>query len=456
MNAFRRTAAQKFFIPLLYKYWNIPVFQEYENLMQHDRWSEDKLAALQEQKLTEILRYACLYIPYYQNIMEKAGIGADDIKDKTALSFFPVLTKPIIQERFDDLVDPKMSQKEYVTEHSGGSTGQPTKVRRYLKARAAVHASTWRANSWMGWEIGDPWIWLWGRLSTSKSSWKSKLVNLYKTLGCQESFFNVHGLDKKKLLKFARAVRLFRPKLIEGYTNAFYQLCLLLRQENIELPKLMGVATTAETLYSEQRRLIEDVLGCKVFNRYASSEVGLIASECSEHDGLHLAAENIYIECVKEDKSPVAPGEPGKLLITDLNNRVMPLIRYDLGDMGIISTEPCKCGRPYPLLQKVIGRQSDVLRLPNKKIVFPDDLAEIFYPLPQVRKFQVIQEELSKVNVFVALKSGSEDESLKALIYRQLQEALGDGTDIKLDFVEDIPILSSGKHRICISKVSQS
>ncbi len=449
---FRKLFAQKFFIPLLYRYWNVPALSEYAELMRHDNWSAEQLRELQEQKLIEILRYAAVHIPYYRKIMEKSGIRTEDIRNKDAISAFPILTKKIIQENFDNLVAPNMSSREYTTEHSGGSTGQPTKVRRSLSARAAVHAATWRANCRMGWEPGDPWVWLWGRLSTTESSWRSKLLNFYKTFACQEAFFNVHGLDRKKLSDFTRFMRGFRPKIIEGYTNALYYLSLLVRQENLALPKLMGVANTAETLFPDQRKVIEEVLGCKVFNRYASSEVGVIATECSAGN-LHIVVENIYIECVGEDGKALPPGTQGKLLITDLRNYAMPLIRYELGDTGIMASSPCVCGLPYPCLEKVIGRLSDILRLPNKKIVFPDDLAEIFYPLQMVKKFQVIQENADKVRVIVVLKTATEDESLTAQIYRNLKIALGDEVEISLEFAEDIPILPSGKHRICISKL---
>lgn len=452
MVNFRKLSARKLFIPLLYHYWKVPVFREYDEMMSHDRWSEDQLRALQEQKLIEILRYAAVHIPYYRKIMEKSGIRAEDIGNKEALSLFPVLTKKIIQENFDDLVAPNMSSREYTTEHSGGSTGQPTKVRRSLSARAAVHAATWRANCRMGWEPGDPWVWLWGRLSTTESSWRSKLLNIYKTFGCREALFNVHGLDRKKLSDFTRFMRGFRPKIIEGYTNALYYLSLLVRQENVALPKLLGVANTAETLFPDQRKVIEEVLGCKVFNRYASSEVGVIATEC-QSGSLHIVVENIYIESVGEDGKAVPSGTEGKLLITDMRNYAMPLIRYELGDAGVLASSPCVCGLPYPCLEKVIGRLSDILRLPNNRIVFPDDLAEIFYPLPMVNKFQVIQEKADKVRVIVVLKTATADESLTALIRRNLKTALGDEVDISLEFAEDIPILPSGKHRICISKL---
>jgi phenylacetate-CoA ligase len=454
LESIRAFMARKIFLPVLYTYWKTPAFSQYNELMSHETWSAEQIKSLQDRKLAEILQYAFLHIPYYHQVLKAKGIELSDLQNAEAISYFPVLTKKIIQDRHDELVDPGIPRKDYVIEHSGGSTGQPTVVRRDIRARAATHAATWRCNHWIGWEIGEPWMWLWGRLSTTKASGLTKLVNLYKTYVGQEVFFNVHGLDKEKLLGFARQMQSFKPKVIVGYTNAFYQLCLLAKRENIRLPSPSGIATTSETLFAEERRLIEEVLGCRVFNRYASSEVGVIAAECSAHKGLHLMMENVYTECVSEDGSPVPPGVVGKILVTELNNRAMPLIRYDLGDGGVMASSPCLCGRPYPCLEKITGRISDAIRLPDK-VVFAEDLGEIFYPLSDsVEKFQVVQEELTKIEIFLVFRPDKETDEIKNLIYRQMREGIGDGVDITIQVVKDIPILASGKHRICISKVS--
>ena len=445
--------SKSFFTPILYKYWRIPAFDFYSRLIDNDALSKIDLEEIQKEKITKIMRYAFVNTPYYRNALNEKQISMKDLKDPNAIEAFPILTKKIIQENFNELINPLVDLNNFTLARSGGSTGEPTKVRRDLTAMAYTHAATWRANQWMGWRIGEPWMWLWGRLSTTKSSWKSKVLNIYKTVATQEAFFNVHRLDKNKIHAFVRAMRWFRPKVIEGYTNAFYQLCLLLKDENLRMPPLLGIATTAETLYPEQRKLIEDVLGCRIFNRYASSEVGLIASECSAHEGLHIAMENVYLECIREDGVPAAPGQIGKILITDLNNLSMPLIRYDLSDVGIVSPDPCSCGRPYTCLEKVIGRESDVLKLPGNKIVFPDDLAEIFYPINEVKQFQVIQDAPSKVSVYLVLERRKDFDRLKPGILKFLKEALGKETDIELRCVDNIPILPSGKHRICISKM---
>ena len=280
------------------------------------------------------------------------------------------------------------------------------------------------------------------------------MLNAYKTYAARESFFNVHGLDRNKLLHFTQKMKSFKPAIMVGYTNAFYHLSRLIKDEGIRVPKPLGIVTTAETLFPEQRHAIEDAFGCSVFNRYASSEVGVIAAECTAHEGMHIMTENVYVEILREDGTPALPGTPGKILVTDLNNLAMPLIRYDLGDIGVLSKKKCSCGRPYPCLEKVTGRLSDILQLPNGRIVFPDDLAEIFYPIQEVRKFQVLQEEKSKVTVKMVLESSENVHQLLDEIEDKLEKALEGEVVIETKIVDDIEILPSGKHRICISNLA--
>jgi phenylacetate-CoA ligase len=447
-------ASKNIFIPLLYKYWNVPVFEHYRNLIESEKWSLGRLIELQRNKLSEVMQHAYLFIPYYQKVITEMGASLEDMKNPEMVHAFPILTKEIVQERFNDLVNPNFRKRDYAVEHTSGSAGQPTKVRKDLNARAAVHAATWRSNNWIGWELGDPWVWLWGRLSTTQTSWKTSYLNWYKARLTGEVFFNIHGLDRGKVHQFVDMMRSTVPTIIVGYTNALFHLCDLIKEESVALRSPRGVGTTAETLLPHQRELIEEVMGCQVYDRYSSSEVGPIAAECSAHNGLHLIMENIYMECVKDDETLTPDGQPGRVLITDLNNRAMPLIRYDLGDLAIIKPpSQCSCGRSHQRLEKIVGRLSNVITLPGGRFLFPEDLGEIFYPLDSVRRFQVIHEQPTKIKVLLALKKNSDSVHLVDLMRKQLQEACGNGIELELSLVDDIPIESSGKHQTCISKI---
>jgi phenylacetate-CoA ligase len=128
------------------------------------------------------------------------------------------------------------------------------------------------------------------------------------------------------------------------------------RDEGIGGIRPKGIISSAEVLTPENRELIETTFGCRVFDRYGCREVSVIASECGEHQGLHINADNLLVETVT-DQGPVR-GEDGEVLITDLRNFAMPLIRYRIKDVGRLLPQACGCGRGLPLMRISGGRTS--------------------------------------------------------------------------------------------------
>ena len=121
-------------------------------------------------------------------------------------------------------------------------------------------------------------------------------------------------------------------------------------------------------LHANQRRLLEETFGAEVFERYGSEETSIIASECSEHRGMHVADEHLIVEVLDERGLPVGPGEEGEIVVTDSFNRVLPLIRYRLGDVGVRG-EACPCGRGLSVLARVHGRVADNVVTPEGRTV---------------------------------------------------------------------------------------
>src|SRR5258707_1233614 len=148
-------------------------------------------------------------------------------------------------------------------------------------------------------------------------------------------------------------------------------------------------------LHDWQRRAIERAFGCPVTNRYGCEEVSLIACECERHGGLHVNADGIYLEVVRTDGTPAEPGEAGSLLVTDLVNRAMPLLCYQVGDVGALSERRCACGRGLPLLDRLEGREADYVVTPRGQLVSGISLTDHFATLvPGVAQLQIIQESV--------------------------------------------------------------
>ena len=150
---------------------------------------------------------------------------------------------------------------------------------------------------------------------------------------------------------------------------------------------------------------------------------------------------------------PVSNGEPGSVVVTDLTNYAMPFIRYQIGDIAVPDTQPCPCGINLPLIRDIKGRLSDVILTPDRRYIFADDIAEIFYPMVEIRQFQVIQHRLNAITVMLVKKAGVGGE-INQYVKNRIQEAIGENIEVSLQVVDHIPLLSSGKHRICISEIS--
>jgi phenylacetate-CoA ligase len=216
---------------------------------------------------------------------------------------------------------------------------------------------------------------------------------------------------------------------------------------------LKMVKCTAETILDYQKLFIESVFGCKMVSEYGSAEAGVIAFECPE-GGLHLMDDCVYVEFVDESGNPVRPGKKARVVVTNLCNYSMPVLRYELGDMGVASHRSCTCGRGLQLMESVEGRISDELTTPDGKKAHASlfffivrRLMEKGFVIKQWRVYQTAVDELK-----IKIVKGP-DFSNKALEYmdKKLHQQLGSEMTIHYEFVADIPRESSGKLKNFVS-----
>ena len=206
-------------------------------------------------------------------------------------------------------------------------------------------------------------------------------------------------------------------------------------------------------LTAESRSLIESTFGCRVFNRYGSREFAVIASECDAHQGLHISAENLLVE-VLVNGVPTTD-QDGEIVITDLTNFAMPLIRYRTRDMGRLEMRACRCGRGLPLLHLTGGRTTDFLTGINGQKVSGIVLATYgITGIPGVRQIQFVQDRLESVTVRIVRGPEWSEESLRTLTSR-VHSFLGESMALETEFADHIPLEPSGKYRFSISRLPQ-
>ena len=224
--------------------------------------------------------------------------------------------------------------------------------------------------------------------------------------------------------------------------------------QNCGDPKIRPKAIISgyELLDKGARQYFSEAFDTEIFDRYGCIEAGWIAWECPEHIGHHIDTDNIIMEFIK-DGEPVTEGERGKIIITTLHNYAMPLIRYEVGDIGTLTDEICPCGRKLPLIKIIDGRIEDIIVLPDRQLIPPYRLMyrmSLFYP--SISKYQIIQENENLVVIKIVECSGFTSKMREA-IENNYRKILGGDVEIRLVSVDTLPQEKSGKFRTVISKV---
>jgi phenylacetate-CoA ligase len=300
--------------------------------------------------------------------------------------------------------------------------------------------------------MGEKRAYIWGApMDISKrASIKGEIANWMTNI----FFLSAYKLSEESMHEYAIKLRRFKPKLLIGYSSVLALFAEFLQANNITDVSPEAIISSAEVLYPYQRKLIESVFNCKVFNRYGSREVAHIACECDRHNGMHINAERVYIEFLKDDK-PVEPGESGEILVTSLDNYGMPFIRYAIGDIGIPSDRICKCGRGLPLMENVEGRSFDIIIGTNG-----NRLGGTFWTIllrrtvQGIKQFQVIQNSKSRLDIKIVKDGSLFNSSCIPKLVEKIKEYCGSDMRVEFHVVNSITPTKSGKHRFVISEIA--
>ena len=414
--------------------------------------SPAEVARLQQQYLHQTLRYANAYVPYYQQVFQQAGFHPDDIlKDPAAIQKIPLLSKSLIRQNADRLisVDPA-KQAELYKIKTGGTTGEPLHFTKDALYRSYNIAHDYHVMTWAGWQIGQPQFWLWGHVPDANPPAASLLTRAKEYLAARYDS-NAFILSDESMGKFAAQIQKNPGGILWSYVSTAHRFAQFIRDKTYPNLRLKAVYTAAEPLFESQRQFIQDVLRAPVFNNYSSIDTGDIASECNQHQGLHILARNCCVEVLRNGR-PAPDGEEGEFVITTLTNFGAPLIRYQIEDWGRKSNRQCACGRGLPLLEVVEGRKIDLFKTRDGRTVYGAFAKDLIPTLGDVRQFQVVQKSLDLL-VFKIAHKGPLDQNRLARIAQVSKDALGENVEVRFEFVDRLPATPTGKHRYLVSEL---
>ncbi len=412
--------------------------------------SLDTIKLRQWAALKKTLEYAWAHSPYYRRQFDQAGMTPADIKTYDDYLKFPITTKQNIRDNADAFISDEFVREQLSTAKTGGSTGVSLHLFFDKECEEKRNAAALMADQWSGWKLGMKKAAIWGNPPVA-STFKQKVRAAFLE---RCIFLDTMCLNDQSMGEFVQKWHAEHPQAIFGHSHSIYILARYLDEKGVSDIRPTSIVSTSMMLLQHERDLIEKVFQCPVTNRYGCEEVGLIACECEQHNGMHLNAEHLFIEFLREDGTPAAPGEPGRIVLTDFSNRGMPLLRYRVEDVGVPSDRVCACGRGLPLMERVEGRVADFLIAPNGSRVAGVSLVErTLTKIAGIEQMQLVQEERNAL-IVNRVKGSDFSPATDNALREEFMVVFGAEMRVDIRDVEKVPQEASGKYRFSICRIS--
>jgi len=407
-------------------------------------WSADRLKRAQMEQLQGLVQHATRHVPYYRDILPTAMDGP---MTEAAFRELPVLTRDALHEHFEAMrsehVPPQHGETRITS--TSGSTGKPVRVLQTVVMNHIAAALTLREHQWHARDVSGKLaaIHLIAKDRTAypgymQSEWGWPTSTVYTT--GDAALLSVQTSVAQQLDWLCE----FNPDYLLTLASNLDQLLEESARLNRKPQHLRGITALGEVLSDVVRARCKSEWNVTVVNNYSTREAGAIAMQCPQNDTLHVCAEGVYVEVLREDGGACKPGEIGRVVVTPLHNFAMPLIRYELGDYAEVGGI-CECGRGLPVLTRIVGRQYNLLRLPDGSRVWPSFGRTRMVKLAPIRQHQFIQTGPATIEARLVIDrplQRTEEEQLLAL----WRERLPPGFSVRLNYVNDIPRSDSGKY----------
>lgn len=432
------------YYPVVYlRCQNVPKYLR--ELLESQYLEKEELQEIQLKKLQALVRHAKESVPHFQNHLQ--NIDPESLKRNTDIRQLPFTTKEMLKKNGAQLLSSQRGL--FITKKTtGGSTGEPVTIYKSNEAMARELAATWRGYSWAGVDIGDRQGRFWGVPFRPKDKVRAKLIDfITNRRRCSAFSFTVEDMKD-----YTQILMRFRPKYFYGYVSMLEEYAKYFQAEDSVPPfNLHCIITTSELLTTYHRQLLESVFSTKVYNEYGCGELGSVAHEC-EKGSMHIMAENMIVEVLDGERN-CGPGEVGELVITELNNKAMPLIRYRTGDFAAIGEKRCGCGRTLPTIVNLVGRAYDTVRNSKGRMFHGEFFMYIFEEAKRMKlgaeAFQVLQRDYDDFQIKV-VPGPSYCRQTEEYIFKKIREDFDPEAKVEFVQVAKIERAASGKMRVVI------
>lgn len=413
-------------------------------LEQAQWWDPERIAANRRKALSALIELAYREVPFYRDLLDRAGVDPRAVSALEELRQIPVVTKGMLRARYPAGTTRPTGQRTFEV-CSSGSTGENFFVREDMETAGWYRASFLLALEWSGWRIGVPHLQTGMTLERSPDRrWKDRLLRCH--------YVSAYDLRDVHLDRCLELIEKHRLEHVWGYPGSLYYLARRAAERGWNRP-LRSAVTWGDMLHPHYRRAIETAFRAPVFDTYGCGEGFQIAAQCGTGSTYHVHSLDVIVEYLDEQGRPVPPGQPGDIVVTRLHPGPMPLIRYAVGDIGVaVAGRRCSCGRGFEVMEGIEGRSGDVVVTPSGNRLIVHYFTGVLEHFSDVENFQVLQEERDRLVVRIVPGAGFSSETARRVRDRLRTQGLTDMA-IDVEVISEIPVPKSNKHRFVLSRV---
>jgi phenylacetate-CoA ligase len=408
-------------------------------------WTTKRLKEYQNKKLCETIRFAFEKVPHYKKVFGSLGLKPEDIKTTDDLAKLPLLDKNKIRKiGIESFLACK--KDSLIKCETSGSTGLQGTVYLSKEAQSFTIAAELLFFKWAGFRLGKK------HLQTGITP-KRGLEKTVKDFLFKCDYFPAFDNSEKNLKRIIESITKKKITVLVGYASSLYYIAKAAEKNNKKI-KLESIISLGETLHAHYRKKIETVFDCKATDTYGCCEGLMIAGQCKKQK-YHVCMPLLFVEIVDGKGKRLPIGKQGKIVLTRLDLNPMPLIRYEIGDIGALAKKQnCDCGRGFEILESIHGRTTDIIETKNGHKLPVYFFIDAFEHEPKIKQYQASQKSKQKMTIKIVTTSDFTKEDLLR-IKEKVRKGSHYDIETEIKILKKIPATKSGKFRFVISKLEK-
>ncbi len=427
----------KIILPISERISGIYLTRYLDELNKQTSLNAHEISVLQKDKLSKLLLHASNFSPYYKDL--KIKLTNDVLGD---LKKFPILTKSVIRSKTPEMLT--QAQSSLIKNGSSGSTGEQTHVY-WSKEEQTINRATqllwWH---WAGYQFGNPII------QTGINPHRPG-IKKFKDIIFRTKYVQAFSHNELEVFNLLSSLQNGKSYFLAGYASSLYVLSQISKKYDLKI-KMDSAIAWGDKLFPHYRNHITETFDCKIYETYGSAE-GLMMAAQKDLEFMYIMVPNVYIEILDDEGNEVPDGEMGNVVVTNLNGYAMPLIRYKVGDLAIKLPQneyPEIRDLNLPILKKVIGRDTDIVKTKSGNYMVVHSFTGIFEHIPEIKQFCVIQKNLDGI-IIQYIKGEHFQHIVIEKIEKAILASLKESFEIQFQEVDIIPNSPSGKPQLIIS-----